>query len=400
MRIAIVTTGNVSTSPRVVKEADALHAAGHAVRVVAVDALPENGARDLAVMADRRWTLDRVNLRRGDAVGFAHRAIGAGWRVVATQAGLADRAVSRYLGLLTRAVAAHPADLVIGHTLAGLPVAVHAAARLGARAAFDIEDFHSGELPSEARYASERAVVTDVERRYLPRCARITASAPSLADAVAERYGVARPHVALNVFPRAERPAAGGRRGDRAPSLYWYSQVIGAGRGIEDAVEALALIEPPVELHLRGTLDPAFAHVLSRLVASRGVASRLVILPQVPPAELVARAAEHDIGLALEQPVTENRSLCVTNKLFTYMLAGIAVAATDTRGQREIMRAAPDAGFLYPAGEPRALADSVKVLLANPAQLAHAKEAAWAAADRRFNWEVESQALVSYLEDK
>jgi len=90
----------------------------------------------------------------------------------------------------------------------------------------------------------------------------------------------------------------------------------------------------------------------------------------------------------------------VTNKLFTYMLAGLAVAATDTRGQREIMREAPEAGFLYPAGQPRVLAESVKLLLANPVQLAHAKEAAWAAADRRFNWEVESQALVSYLEDK
>ena len=76
-----MTTGNVSTSPRVVKEADALHAAGHRVRVVAVDALPEHGARDLAVMASRQWSLDRVNLRRGDPAGFAHRAIGAGWRI-------------------------------------------------------------------------------------------------------------------------------------------------------------------------------------------------------------------------------------------------------------------------------------------------------------------------------
>ena len=122
------------------KEADALHAAGHRVRVVAVDALPEHGARDLAVMASRQWTLDRVNLRRGDPAGFAHRAIGAGWRLVASQTGLADRAVSRYLGLLTRAVVARPADLVIGHTLAGLPVAVRAAERLQARAAFERDD--------------------------------------------------------------------------------------------------------------------------------------------------------------------------------------------------------------------------------------------------------------------
>jgi glycosyltransferase involved in cell wall biosynthesis len=304
------------------------------------------------------------------------------------------------MGLLTRMVIARPADLVIGHTLAGLPVAVHAAKQLGARAGFDIEDLHSGELANEPRHAAERAIVTDVERRYLPRCAALTASAPGIADAVAARYGVRRPHVVLNTFPRAERPAAvdGPRRA--TPSLYWYSQMIGAGRGIEDALEAIALLDAPVELHLRGTVDPPFAPVLSRLIASHGVASRVVILPPVPPSELVARAADHDVGLALEQPLTENRSLCVTNKLFTYMLAGLAVAATDTRGQREIMAQAPQAGVLYPAGQPAELARAIRELVYDPARLARAKAAAWEAADRRFNWDIGGPDLVSYLEDR
>jgi glycosyltransferase involved in cell wall biosynthesis len=393
MRITIVTSGNVSTSPRVVKEADALAGAGHAVRVVAVDALPDNGVRDVAVMAGRPWTLDRINLRRGDPVGFLHRVGGAGWRTAAKHLGLADRYVSRYMGLLIRAAAAEPADLVIGHTLAGLPVAVHAAERLGARAGFDIEDFHSGELPSERRYDTERAIVTDVERRYLPRCARVTASAPGIADAVAARYGMSRPHVVFNTFPRAERPSgAAGTRG-AVPSLYWYSQVIGPGRGIEDAVAAVAMLDVPVELHLRGTLDPGFAaQVVGR--------PRVLLLPPAPPPELVARAAEHDIGLALEQPVTENRALCVTNKLFTYMLAGLAVIATDTPGQREVLNEAPGSGLLYPAGQPAILAERVRQLLLDPVELAQAKSAAWTAADRRFNWEHESQSLVRYLEDR
>lgn len=393
MRITIVTSGNVSTSPRVVKEADALAGAGHTVRVVAVDALPDNGVRDLAVMVGRSWTLDRVNLRRGASVGFLHRASGAGWRTAAKYLGLADRYVSRYMGLLIRAAAAQPADLVIGHTLAGLPVAVHAAERLDARAGFDIEDFHSGELPSERRYDAERAIVTDVERRYLPRCARVTASAPGIADAVATRYGISRPHVVLNTFPRAERPAGAARTRGAVPSLYWYSQVIGPGRGIEDAVAAVAMLDVPVELHLRGTLDPEFAaQVVGR--------PRVLLLPPVPPPELVGRAAEHDIGLALEQPVTENRALCVTNKLFTYMLAGLAVIATDTPGQREVLGEAPGSGLLYPAGQPSILAEGVRQLLRDPVELARAKSAAWTAADRRFNWEHESQSLVRYLEER
>jgi glycosyltransferase involved in cell wall biosynthesis len=402
MRVCIVTSGNVSTSPRVVKEADALCAAGHEVRVVAVDALADNGERDLAVMAGRAWALERINLRRGDGIGFFHRATGAAWRVVARQAGLADRWVSRYMGLFIRAVVARPADLVIGHTLAGLPVAVLAAERLGARAGFDIEDFHSGELPAGPRYDAERAIVTDVERRYLPRCARVTASSRGIADAIASRYGIARPHVVLNTFPRAERApstsasasSASASSGSGRPlSLYWYSQVIGPGRGIEDAVAAVGLLDSRVQLYLRGTLDPAFA---SEVVGRPNV----VILPPVPPPELVARAAEQDIGLALEQPVTENRALCVTNKIFTYMLAGLAVAATDTPGQREILMEAEGAGFLYQPGRPAELAEKIRELLADPAQLARYKAAAWEAADRRFNWDREAQGLVAYLEGR
>jgi glycosyltransferase involved in cell wall biosynthesis len=168
--------------------------------------------------------------------------------------------------------------------------------------------------------------------------------------------------------------------------------VIGPGRGIEDAVAAVEMLDVPVELHLRGTLDPSFAsHVIGR--------PRVVMLPQIPPPELVARAAEHDIGLALEQPVTENRALCVTNKLFTYMLAGLAVGATDTVGQREILKEAPGAGFLYPAGQPAALAAGIRRLLTDKDELAKTKAAAWNAADGRFNWEYESRGLVSYLED-
>jgi glycosyltransferase involved in cell wall biosynthesis len=402
MRVTIVTSGNVSTNPRVVKEADALASAGHVVRVVAVDALPEHGERDVTVMRGRAWRLDRVNLRRGDLMGFAHRVTGAGVQWVAGQLysegvrwrWVVDRIVSRYLGLLTRAAAAEAADLVVGHNLAALPVAVRAAERLGARAGFDIEDLHRGELPETATRA--RAVVDQVERYYLPRCATVTASAGGIADAVAARYGIRRPYVALNTFPLEALPGRVER--ERPVAMYWYSQVIGAGRGIEDAIEAMAMLDGSVRLHLRGALDPGFGEWLRGRMAELGVTDRVTIWNPVPPGELVAKAAEYDIGLALEQPTVENRDLCVTNKLFTYMLAGLAVAATDTRGQREIMSAVGEAGFLYTPGRPQELADGVRRWLHDPGTLARARAASREAARSRYNWDVEAPWLVAYLE--
>ena len=52
------------------------------------------------------------------------------------------------------------------------------------------------------------------------------------------------------------------------------------------------------------------------------------------PDEVVRRAAEHNVGLALEEGATLNRDLCVTNKLSIYSLAGLPLATTGDRGVR------------------------------------------------------------------
>ena len=52
-----------------------------------------------------------------------------------------------------------------------------------------------------------------------------------------------------------------------------------------------------------------------------------------------------DVGLALERPENANYSRTVTNKLFSYLLAGLAVAASDTPGQRQVMSQVPNAGI-------------------------------------------------------
>ena len=50
-----------------------------------------------------------------------------------------------------------------------------------------------------------------------------------------------------------------------------------------------------------------------------------------PP--LVVRCG-FDVGLALELSEPENRDLCLTNKVFTYMLAGNAMILSETSMQR------------------------------------------------------------------
>lgn len=405
LRFCLVTSNHIANNPRIVKEADALVRAGHRVRVVAMNNHEELARRDATIMAGRAWTLDRVSAGRRPGRGrlrwladsTLQRVARALWTRGARHARLVDRAVSRHVGTLARAAAAEPADVVIGHNLAGLPAAARAARRLAAPLGFDIEDLHTGELPDGPAYDAERRLRGHLEQRLLPRCDLLTAASDGIADEIVRLYGVRRPEVVLNVFPRGERGSPAPARASDLPTLYWYSQVIGPDRGVEEALRALAKLDLPVELHLRGEMLPSYDSPLRALTAELGISGRVHLWPPAPPGELVALAQRHDIGLALEQPVSRNRQVCVTNKLFTYLLAGLAVAATDTVGQRGILQTVPDAGFLYPPGDVAALAAGLRRLLTEPGALDRARTAARRAAEERYCWEIERDRLVSYL---
>jgi glycosyltransferase involved in cell wall biosynthesis len=111
------------------------------------------------------------------------------------------------------------------------------------------------------------------------------------------------------------------------------------------------------------------------MAAARQVEDRLRHLPTCRPTEVVRRCARHDIGLALESPSTINHDLCVSNKIFTYLLAGIPAVATDTKGQRRLCRAFPTATRLVPPADPAALAQAVRELCAAPGARAAARDA-------------------------
>jgi hypothetical protein len=114
--------------------------------------------------------------------------------------------------------------------------------------------------------------------------------------------------------------------------------------------------------------------------------------------QLLPCIAEHDIGFAGEQPDCRSRDLTVTNKILHYLLAGLAVVASDTKGQREVAAQASGAVFLYPAGDIRALAATLDRLLGSPEALAQAKAAALAAAHDIFCWEHQERVLLDAIE--
>lgn len=396
-RICLVTSGPVGSDPRLVKEADALHEAGARVRVVATNAtaLEVVRRRDEAVLRDAPWVFEAVPT--GGRLARKWRALQRKAARLLWAAGLRGDRVARMAHdplsyVIGRTAARESADLYIAHNLAALPAAFDAARAHGARLGFDAEDFHSGQLAQgEERLA---AIVRDIELRYLPRCDQVTAASPGIARAYADACAIRPPTVVLNVFPLAQAPArctAAGSASERR--LYWFSQTVGPERGIEQVLQAMARSRSRPQLHLQGTVSADYRRQLEAYARQAGMHDALHFLPAAPPAELPRIAAQYDAGVASELNDTANRDLCLSNKIFTYLLGGLPVLASDTRGQRELARQLPGAVWVAPLHDTAAWAALIDEVL-QPQALAQARLAAWTAAQGTYNWDREKKTFL------
>ncbi len=387
-RVCLVTPGHLSSTPRLVKEADALHAAGFKVRVVAADHFAAVRPLDESILARTAWHCDRVTLGPRPAY-LARRFIQElARRLTRPSPRLALWAHQPLAFRLAAAAAREPADLYLGHCLAGLAAAGLAAARRGARLGFDAEDFHRNENSDTP--SPDLAVL---EEHWVPRCRHLTAASPLIAEAYSDACGVPVPPVVLNVFPLAEAPATMPPPPPR-PSLYWFSQTVGPGRGLEALVDVLARLRTACDLNLRGLPSGDFPEKLTARARAAGFRGEVNFLPLAQPATMLPLAAAHTLGLSLEQSTPRNRDLCLTNKIFTYLLSGIPVLLTPTAAQR---RLAPDLGAAALAldfSDPVAAADTLDGWLGSPSRLASAANHARHLGRSRYNWDHEQAVFL------
>jgi len=414
-KICLITPGHPSKNPRLVKEADALVEAGYDVHVTAGDYHPWGHDADQEY-DKREWALRRVSY--GPIASPGRRFWLAGrQRIAQAMLGifpwefsrLVEWAVHYVVPELEEAAASIPANLYIAHNLPALPAATHAAEKHGAKVGFDAEDFHRGEVPENQYDTLDAQLTRWIEEQYMPECDYVTAASPGIKSAYEEEIDVEDVGVVLNVFsketcaghtpPRElkeEHPGEG-------VSLYWYSQTIGPGRGLEQVVRAMGQVpgqEGPLRFSLRGSWAKGYEEELRGLADSVGVEDhRIRHLSRAAPDQLIERAGRHDIGLALEQSVTRNREICITNKIFAYLLAGLPVLATDTPGQRYVAEKVPDAVSLCPIGDGEALGEHLRTWMHQPERLKRASEAAQRAGSERFNWETEREKFLDVVQN-
>ncbi len=402
-KILILIGGHLCNAPRPQKEAETLANAGHNVTVRGFWFDPELVKRDRLLIANKKWRFEPI-------IDFqpTHRlknwSIRLEGRIAREQFqrfGIFSPGLLGYGAKAMLKIARQTrADLTIVHSEAGLWVGNQLLDE-GFRVGVDFEDWFSEDLLPEARAVRPIPHLKALESRLARECTYCLTTSHALAKALAEAYKAPKPMVIYNVFPWAERSQIDHQKRDRRnpnlPSLHWFSQTIGPGRGLETLFQALPYLTFPVEIHLRGNYPESARQWLEPLVPSTWC-DRLFIHPTVPNAELLSRIAEHDIGLALEIPYCLNKEFTASNKLFQYLQAGLAVIATDTIGQGEILSQLTAIGRLISSNDPLALAQALKDLIQTPNNLTATKAAALQAVEKQLCWEKQADNLLQVAE--
>jgi glycosyltransferase involved in cell wall biosynthesis len=268
----------------------------------------------------------------------------------------------------------------------------------GKKVAFDFEDWYSEDLLNEARINRPLKLLKKAEAYALKNGAYVQTTSHVLADALANAYNATKPYVVYNTFNTSGvSPAYHDRKNLNVPSLYWFSQTIGPGRGIETVIEALKKVDHPLELHLRGQCSATYNAFLVQL---HGVETqhKLYVHSLLSNDQLGAGIKEHDIGLAFEYHQPLNRDLTVTNKIFHYLVNKIPVIASPTSGQCEVEALAAGCVFITEDFSSNALADSINRLLAKPEMINRAKQLLNKLSEK-INWDTEQNKLLQIVTD-
>lgn len=394
--ILILTSGQPSINPRLVKEANALADSGYKVSVIYQYRTEWATRLDESILKDSNWeaiciggspTSNRFIYWK---TRFLHKVAKLLVKWFGLKNNISELILGRCALILIREAKKISADIYIAHNLAALPAAVFAAKNNNAKCGFDAEDFHRNEM-SDDQLSLDVLLKTYIEDKYIKQLDYFTSSSPLISLAYQKLYPYLTPVTVLNVFPKQTINKLKVVETD-VLRLFWFSQTIGINRGLEEVIRAIGTLEEhAIELHLLGEIDLHTKNHFSS-IAKKNV---IFYYPPIPADEIFSFASQFDIGLATEISTPKNRDICLTNKIFTYIQSGLAVLASATTAQKKLMTAYPDMGLVYEQNE---LSDKLLEYINNNSLLEAHQNTSLGYAFADLNWETEKGKLLSIVQ--
>lgn len=400
--VVLITTGQPSVNPRIVKEADALQVAGYKVVMLYCYWIKWANAADNELLRNIQWKYQLIGgTPLQNKVDFFFTKARYKVSNLLSTLGykkflIAERSQARCFDELLKAAKSIRADVYIAHNLGALSIAIKAAAYNKGFAGFDFEDYHREENNGEKKSIVRRIVF--LEEKYVPQLHYISTSSPMIAEKVVENFPCFNNSVItlLNCFPLAQKPLKKIESQQSALQLFWFSQTIGKNRGLEAVVAALKqLNNPSIHLTLVGNCTNEMMFFLKKIAGD--IKGCIHFAGIIQPQDLPAYAAGFDVGLATELATPLNRSICLTNKIFTYLIAGNCILASDTTAQQDFLNSNKGIGLLYKNNDVADLAEKINHLYNDSSFIKQCKDKAYSLALSDLNWDKESKKLLDVI---
>jgi glycogen(starch) synthase len=267
---------------------------------------------------------------------------------------------------LVRTAAGKQATVVHAHDLDTLLAAWIIARRLKARVVYDAHELYTGFDRNPPRVWL--SIATRIEGALARRSDAVLTVSDGIADELVRRLRLKRrPSVVLNCPPIEEFDLETHRRPPRAI----YQAAVGPGRFMDDLPEVQG-----VEMH-------------ARVLGETSAPGHVTLHDAVSPNELIAALQPFDLGLVIDRLDTDNARLALPNKLFDYLMAGLAVVVPDAPAMAELVER-EGVGRVYAPG---GLADVVAELAGDLPTLENMRRRARAVAVERYNAEAQRPLL-------
>ena len=390
-RIAIVTTKQPGTNPRMRKNADALSAAGYDVLVLYAFTAKWADKTDKTILQQAQWAYRRIGGHpiESPTQYFLTRLIRkwSNWR------NNLDGIFCLSIRDFVNAVIEFKPHLTIGHNPGSLPVLSQLKSNSNLKVLFDAEDFHRGEFPEESREAEQ---VTRLEDECIPSLRSLTTASPLIQTAYQGLYPEVHNTTINNAFDLGLQPEF--KPLPTGPlKLCWFSQVVELNRGLEEFLNQLIpLSDLDLAITIVGNATEHVKSTLRRCVSNPS--HKIQFLPATSEWQLAKTVSEHHLGLALEPGFSANNLIARSNKVFFYPLCGCLTLFSKTPGQIDFHQQHPITGHLIDLDDDNVSTQILRHLYENRNELELKRSNTWEFAANHLNWETESKKLLKLVD--
>ncbi|WP_299094707.1 glycosyltransferase family 4 protein [uncultured Metabacillus sp.] len=215
-------------------------------------------------------------------------------------------------------------------------------------------------------------------------------------DEVGERY-LSYHSCKIENYPLAEMFASTESKPKKNDYLLYLGGITPI-RGINELIDGFTQVaksKPEAKLLFVGSFESSsFEQYIHDKVKSEGLEEKIEFKGKVPYEQIEAYLANASIGIIPYLPVP-NHLVCLPNKLFEYMAAGVAVIASDFPHYRKVVESA-NSGLLVDPENPQSISRAIITLLEDQQVTKKMGDNGRVAFNKTYNWNSEEKKLLTF----